>query len=134
MMLTTKARYAVSAISYIAAQAKDFPLSAEKISLGISIDVKYLEQILRKLKKAELLASNKGPGGGYSLTRAANEITILEIVTAVGESIKMTRCGVNKPGCMKTPHTKCATHDLWAGLTKEIANYLTNKTLTDVGI
>jgi Rrf2 family transcriptional regulator, iron-sulfur cluster assembly transcription factor len=134
MMLTTKARYAVTAISYIAARTDKLPISAEKISSGINIDVKYLEQILRKLKKSGLLIATKGPGGGYLMAKSAEEITIYEVVMAVGESIKMTRCGISKPGCMRTEHTKCASHELWAGLTKQIASYLTAKTLADVAL
>jgi Rrf2 family iron-sulfur cluster assembly transcriptional regulator len=134
MMLTTKARYAVTALIYIASQGGKAPIAVEKIADTQNIKVKYLEQILKKLKDKNILVAVKGPGGGYYIDRDAAEITIASIVEAVGESIKMTRCGSEKPGCMKKEGARCATHDLWAGLTKQIYNYLNGITLADVSM
>jgi Rrf2 family iron-sulfur cluster assembly transcriptional regulator len=108
------------------------------------ITVAYLEQIFCKLKSANIVKSQRGPGGGYILARPALNINIAEIIIAVDEPLKMTRCGDEKQsscsehkdvaepsGCMASS-AKCSTHELWEGLEKQIENYLSSISLDDV--
>ncbi len=106
-------------------QAQSLPDIAERQELPLS----YLEQLLPKLRKAELVKSIRGPGGGYVLNQAMDDITILAIVEAVDESLQMTRCdGDPKSGCM-VKSSRCLTHSLWKGLGKQISEYLSSVTL-----
>lgn len=141
MMLTTKARYAVMAIVDMAAQGV-FMEEAQKatclndIANRQDITVAYLEQIFCKLKSAGIVKSQRGPGGGYILTKPAAQIAIAEIINAVEEPMKMTRCGtkeepVHQKGCIHSK-AKCTTHKLWEGLENQIQNYLTSITIDDV--
>ncbi|MBM5782541.1 MAG: Rrf2 family transcriptional regulator [Pelagibacterales bacterium] len=135
MILTTKGRYAVLAIIDIADSAdseKATPLFA--ISQRQNISLSYLEQIFTKLRKAEIVKSSKGPGGGYFLNKDPKEITIAEIINAIGEPIRITSCSNKKEGCISNKETskKCKTHDLWHGLEKRIYDYLYSISLYDV--
>lgn len=116
----------------IASQIKGAkPVSLYEISARTNIKLNYLEQIFLKLKKNKLVGALKGPGGGYFLSKPSSEIKIIDIVHAVNESIKMTRCHDNNVGCApKGAH--CLTHYLWYGLSKHIFNYLDSITLEDV--
>lgn len=133
-MLTTKGRYAVMSmvdLSYYGKNSK--AISLQDISSRQSIPINYLEQIFSKLKKSNLVNSLKGPGGGYKLAKEANEISILEIIDAVEESIKITRCAANdKRGCLLNQDKICFTHALWDGLGKQITGYLQSITIEDV--
>ncbi|MSP33991.1 MAG: Rrf2 family transcriptional regulator [Rickettsiales bacterium] len=138
MILTTKGRYAVMAMIDLLdetnAENDCKPVSLLSISQRQSISLSYLEQIFANLRKAEIVRSIKGPGGGYALQKAPQKITISEIIAATGESIRMTNCGDKKEGCaMARTHTKsrCRTHDLWHGLEKNIYNYLSAISLHD---
>lgn len=132
MMLTTKGRYAVMAMVDIAANSNGKPVRLAEIEARQEISIAYLEQLFAKLRRAGLVNSVRGPGGGYLLGRPASAIHMNEIVQAVDEPIKMTRCGShNKPaGCIGG--TRCLTHDLWEGLGQQIHNYLQAITLSDV--
>ena len=121
MMLTTKGRYAVTAMVDLARNSGQKPVSLADIALRQGITVAYLEQIFAKMKRSGLVKSIRGPGGGYVLARRMDEINIAEIVIAAEESIKMTRC--SSEGCA-IKGAKCLTHDLWDGLGKQIKNYL----------
>lgn len=123
MILTTKARYAVMAIMEIADNGNNSPLSLLEISKRQEISLSYLEQIFAHLRKAEIVSSIKGPKGGYILSKKPSEITIAQIVKAIGEPIKMTRCSSENKGCMKSK-AKCKTHHLWSGLENKIYDYL----------
>jgi len=131
MILTTKARYAVMAIIEIADNPLGEPISLALISQKQEISLSYLEQIFACLKKAEIVKSIKGPGGGYVLGKPRHEITVAEIIRAIGESIKMTRCGSDKKGCVALT-TKCKTHHLWRGLEDNIFDYLNSISLQDI--
>ncbi|MBN8827198.1 MAG: Rrf2 family transcriptional regulator [Sphingobacteriia bacterium] len=132
MMLTSRGRYAVMAMVHMAKAAdKTIPISLGEISVEQNIPLNYLEQIFAKLRKNNLVTSTKGPGGGYRLSRKLKEINVGEIVQAVEEPIKITRCNnEEKLRCMPN-QTKCLTHNLWEELSKEIEKYLDSVTLDD---
>jgi len=134
MQLTTKARYAVTAMLDIAVlerERKSQPIKLAEIAARQNIALNYLEQIFAKLKKAGLVSAVKGPGGGYFIANGANSTKILDIVEAVDESLKMTACSPTSTIC-GPEKAKCVTHDLWKGLTISIKDYLGSKTLQDV--
>lgn len=132
MNLTTKGRYAVMAMVDIAVNDKGTPISLAQISERQGIALNYLEQIFMRLRKNGLVSSVRGPGGGYIVAKPLEEIRIAEIVKAVDESIKMTRCqSKDHNGCM-SGKAKCATHSLWDGLGKQIFNYLNSISLADM--
>ena len=132
MLLTTKGRYAVMAMVDLAANQGEKPVGLAAIADRQEIPLAYLEQIFAKLKRAALVASVRGPGGGYKLARAAGSIPIAEIVAAAEETMKMTRCATEShTGCM-ADKTRCMTHDLWEGLGEQIQQYLGALSLEDV--
>jgi len=130
MMLTTKGRYAVMAVVDIAAQDSDSPIGLSDIAKRQDVKIAYLEQIVSKLRVKGILKSVRGPGGGYKLNKKCVEITIAEVINAIEEPIKMTRCGT-KNGC-RDNNVKCSTHELWQGLGDNIYNYLNSITIRDV--
>lgn len=132
MILTTKGRYAVMAMLDIVQQLGDNPVTLSSISERQQIDRGYLEQLFIKLKKAGLVDSVRGPGGGYRLSRPGSKITISDIMFAVDEMMKVTRCiDKNGSGCMENK-TLCITHHLWEELSDVIYSYLNSITLEDV--
>ena len=133
MILSTKGRYAVMAMVDLARQPATSPISLAMIAERQEIPLAYLEQIFARLKRAGLVTSVRGPGGGYQLARDAAGMNIAEIMAASDESIKMTRCeGHTKTGGCMAAKTRCLTHDLWEGLSAQIQTYLENITLADV--
>ncbi len=138
MILGTKSRYAVMAMVELAGHKTEEPVRLSELAEAQEITVPYLEQIFSKLKQAGLVKSVRGPGGGYVLARPATLIYVGDVVMAVEEAIKMTRCanhpgkkGQATEGCMAA-RTRCLTHDLWEGLEKHIYSYLHSVTLADV--
>jgi Rrf2 family iron-sulfur cluster assembly transcriptional regulator len=132
MILSTKGRYAVMAMVDLAAQPPHKPVGLALIAERQEIPLAYLEQIFARLKRAGLVASMRGPGGGYKLGRTADAITVAEIIPASEEKLKMTRCdGHTNAGCM-AKKARCLTHDLWEGLSAQIEHYLQSITLADV--
>ncbi len=131
MILTTKARYAVMAVIEIADEKTNQPVSLLTISQRQKISLSYLEQIFARLKKAGIVNSVKGPGGGYVLGKSREKITIAEIIKAIGESVKMTRCTSKKKSCVSNG-VKCKTHHLWHGLENKIYEYLNSISLRDL--
>ena len=133
MMLTTKGRYAVMAMVDLAYHSEGKPTSLAQISDRQDITLPYLEQIFAKLKKAELVKSVRGPGGGYLLNNSADKILVADIIQAVDEVIKMTSCK-SLEACIKQgkKSSKCMTHNLWSGLSKQILTYLSAITLNDI--
>ena len=132
MLLTTKGRYAVSAIIDLAKNNKDCnvsPRTISDISEKQNISVSYLEQIFNKLKKAGIVNSVKGPGGGYMLSDVPEQINISDIIRAVEEPIKFTKCN-DHVKCNK--NEKCQTHNLWKGLENHVIAYLSNISVADV--
>lgn len=131
MILTTKARYAVIAIIEIADNKENKPVSLLSISQKQDISLSYLEQIFARLRESGIVKSVKGPGGGYILGKIHQEITISDIIKAIGEPIKMTRCSKEKKSCI-TIGTKCKTHHLWQGLENKIFEYLNSISLGEI--
>jgi Rrf2 family transcriptional regulator, iron-sulfur cluster assembly transcription factor len=131
MKLSTKGRYAVMALADIAVHSAGRPVALATITERQNISQDYLEQLFLKLRKAGLVESARGPGGGYSLARDPEEIRISEIVMAVDEPLQVTRCiGDAIEGC--THGKKCLTHDLWSALGRQIYGFLAAVTLGDV--
>jgi Rrf2 family transcriptional regulator, iron-sulfur cluster assembly transcription factor len=121
MRLTTKGRYAVTAMLDLAIHAENGPVSLNDISGRQGISLSYLEQLFARLRRCGLVSSVRGPGGGYRLSRAHAEINVAEIVDAVNESMDATRC--NKRGdCQEG--TECLTHHLWIDLSDQIHQFL----------
>ncbi|MGE0625409.1 MAG: Rrf2 family transcriptional regulator [Pseudomonadales bacterium] len=129
MRLTTKGRYAVTAMLDIALHRNRGPISVMDIAERQGISAAYLEQLLAKLKKDGLLASVRGPGGGYQLDRSLTEITVSSIITAVGDGVDATRCH-GTGDCQDGD--KCLTHELWSDLSEEIDGFLSGITLSDL--
>ncbi len=132
MMLTTKGRYAVMAMVDLARHHTGTPVPLGDIARRQDIALTYLEQIFAKLKKRELVRAVRGPGGGYMLANTPGSIWISDIILAVDEQIKMTRCNHDPAkGCLSSK-TRCLTHDLWDGLSNQIYAYLRSISLEDV--
>lgn len=129
MRLTTKGRYAVTAMLDLAINAQDAPISLADISERQNISLSYLEQLFAKLRNYQLVNSIRGPGGGYKLTRTINNIHIAEIIDAVNETVDATRCQ-GKHGCHSGDI--CLTHHLWHELSEQIHDFLSNITLADL--
>jgi Rrf2 family iron-sulfur cluster assembly transcriptional regulator len=129
MKLTTKGRYAVTAMLDLALNDVDEPVSLADISARQAISLSYLEQLFSKLRKAGLVVSMRGPGGGYRLKNAAKDIQIAEIIAAVDENIDATRCG----GLANCQSDKpCLTHNLWSDLSEQIRVFLSEISLEDM--
>lgn len=132
MILSTKGRYAVTALVELASLGHNKPVALTVLAERQDIPLAYLEQIFARLKKGGLVQSVRGPGGGYVLAKSAEDIAIVDVILAADESIEMTRCGgPDKPGCAPN-NARCLTHDLWEGLTEHIHNYLQAISLADV--
>ena len=126
MRLTTKGRFAVTAMIDLALQHGSGPVTLAEISARQKISLSYLEQLFGKLRRASLVESVRGPGGGYCLAKDLAAVTVSEIILAVDEPIDATQCG-GKENCRD--EQKCLTHDLWAALNKRIFDYLGSVTL-----
>ena len=111
MRLTTKGRFAVTAMIDLALRQDNGPVTLAAISQRQHISLSYLEQLFGKLRRHELVESTRGPGGGYSLGRKASEITVADIITSVDEPLDATHCG-GKENCYGDGG-RCMTHDLW---------------------
>ena len=132
MKLNTKGRYAVMAMVDLAVQRTDAPVALAEIAERQGISLSYLEQLFAKLRRAGLVNSVRGPGGGYRLGRGSDDIDIAEIILAVDEPIRATRCTPGHPlGCRGTT-TRCLTHDLWEALGGQIYLFLSSVTVADV--
>ncbi|OGA29516.1 MAG: DNA-binding protein [Betaproteobacteria bacterium RIFCSPLOWO2_02_FULL_65_24] len=126
MKLTTKGRFAVTAMADLAMQLGTSPVTLSEISERQKISLSYLEQLFGKLRRRELVVSVRGPGGGYCLARDMAQISVADIILAVDEPIDATQCG-GRENCHDDQ--KCITHDLWARLNEQIFNYLRATTL-----
>ncbi|NKB97444.1 MAG: Rrf2 family transcriptional regulator [Pseudomonadales bacterium] len=129
MRLTTKGRYAVTAMLDISLHADEAPVSVLEISVRQNISPAYLEQIVGKLKRCGLLNSTRGPGGGYVLGLSADDITVSTIVASIGEGVDATRCG-GKADCNEGH--MCSTHNLWVDLSAQIDGFLQGITLASL--
>lgn len=126
MRLTTKGRFAVTAMMDLAMHNGDGPVTLAEISGRQKISLSYLEQLFGKLRRHRLVESVRGPGGGYCLAKEAGSVTVADIILAVDEPIDATQCG-GKENCRD--EQKCLTHDLWATLNERIFEYLESVTL-----
>jgi Rrf2 family transcriptional regulator, iron-sulfur cluster assembly transcription factor len=129
MRLTTKGRFAVTAMVDLSMRQTRGPVTLAAISERQHISLSYLEQLFGKLRRASLVTSVRGPGGGYCLARQTDSITVAEIITAVDEPIDATQCG-GKENCIDD--RRCVTHDLWATLNEKMNDYLNSVSLADV--
>ena len=129
MRLTTKGRYAVTAMLDLAINAEHNPVSLADISERQDISLSYLEQLFAKLRRYELVTSVRGPGGGYQLARNMSSIDIAEVIDAVNETVDATRCQ-GHAGC--NSGDICLTHHLWQGLSQQIHDFLSGITLADL--
>jgi len=140
MQLTTRARYAVMAMVDLATRqtlgCECGPICLAEIAARQRLSLAYLEQLFGKLRRAGLVASARGPNGGYRLARSSDVIAIADIVCAVDEPIRATRCEEGGPGCLEgaAPEgpSRCLTHDLWDELGRQILYFLEGITLADV--
>jgi Rrf2 family iron-sulfur cluster assembly transcriptional regulator len=129
LKLTSKGRYAVTAILDLAFHSTSGPVTLSDISKRQDISLSYLEQLFTRLRKRELVRSTRGPGGGYSLSRPANEIAVAEVVSAVDEIVDTTRCsGANN--CHDGQ--QCLAHELWDDLSQQIYGFLDEISLQDL--
>jgi Rrf2 family transcriptional regulator, iron-sulfur cluster assembly transcription factor len=126
MRLTTKGRFAVTAMLDLALHSSKGPVTLSGISARQHISLSYLEQLFGKLRRRSLVESVRGPGGGYNLAREAALITVADIINAVEESIDSTQCG-GKENCQD--NHRCMTHDLWQGLNETVHGFLSRVTL-----
>ncbi|MCK2088085.1 Fe-S cluster assembly transcriptional regulator IscR [Thauera aromatica] len=126
MRLTTKGRFAVTAMVDLAARQADGPVTLAGIAERQKISLSYLEQLFGKLRRHKLVSSVRGPGGGYRLARTMDSVTVADIIVAVDEPLDATQCG-GKENC-HDDH-RCLTHDLWANLNKRMYAYLDSVTL-----
>ncbi len=129
MRLTTKGRFAVTAMVDLAMRQTRGPVTLAAISERQRISLSYLEQLFGKLRRHKLVTSVRGPGGGYNLARAPGEVTVAEIVSAVDEPLDATQCG-GKENCLDD--RRCMTHDLWATLNEKMHDYLSSVSLGDL--
>lgn len=121
MRLTTKGRYAVTAMLDLAVHDQKGPIALSDISGRQGISLSYLEQLFSRLRKNGLVKSTRGPGGGYSLNKSAENISIADVILAVDEKVDTTRCGGSK-NCQN--NGRCLTHDLWEDLGEQIRFFL----------
>lgn len=129
MKLTAKGRYAVTAMLDLAVHENQGPISLADISERQGISLSYLEQLFAKLRRKSLVKSVRGPGGGYKLNRAANQIYVAEIVDSVDENVDATRCA-GQANCQQGE--TCLTHELWADLSEQIHQFLSNIDLASI--
>lgn len=133
MELTTKGRYAVMALADLVRHgAAGRPVTLADIAGRQDISQSYLEQLFARLRRAGLVKAARGPGGGYSLARAAGAISVAAVIQAVDEPIKVTACAAHSTVGCRGRSARCITHDLWAELTDHIHSFLGAVSLADV--
>ena len=141
MQISTRGRYAVMAMVDLAGHQRETgncaPVCLADIAARQQLSLSYLEQLFSKLRRAGLVSSARGPGGGYKLARRSDQLAIAEIVLAVNEPIRATRCEDGSGGCMAAPgkapgSMKCQTHDLWFELSRQVSLFLDGISLADV--
>lgn len=132
MRLSTKGRYAVMAMVDLACHGGGTPVPLAEIARRQEISLSYLEQLFAMLRKNGLVRSVRGPGGGYLLTFDRSETRISDIILAVDEPIRATRCMPGVPVGCRSNRTRCLTHDLWEELSNQIHLYLSSVSLADV--
>jgi len=131
MQLSTRGRYAVMAMTDLAGRAGERATTLAAIAENQQISKPYLEQLFSRLRRRGLVQSVRGPGGGYRLAKPARDLSVAEVVAAVDEPLRATRCGGVGAGCMKGG-ARCLTHDLWEETGRQIHDYLSGVSLADV--
>ena len=129
MRLTTKGRFAVTAMMDVAMHGSKGPVTLAAVSGRQHISLSYLEQLFGKLRRSGLVDSQRGPGGGYNLAKAHDQVSVADIILAVDEPIDATQCG-GRENCHDD--RRCMTHDLWAGLNDHIFSYLSGVSLAQL--
>jgi Rrf2 family iron-sulfur cluster assembly transcriptional regulator len=129
MRLTTKGRFAVTAMVDLAMRQTRGPVTLAAISERQHISLSYLEQLFGRLRRRKLVSSVRGPGGGYRLAQPMQSVSVADIVIAVDEPLDATQCG-GKENC--DDDKRCMTHDLWANLNKKMHEYLSSVSLADL--
>jgi len=129
MRLTTKGRFAVTAMVDLAMRQTRGPVTLAAISERQHISLSYLEQLFGRLRRRKLVSSVRGPGGGYRLAQPMQSVSVADIVIAVDEPLDATQCG-GKENC--ADDKRCMTHDLWATLNKKMHEYLSSVSLADL--
>jgi Rrf2 family iron-sulfur cluster assembly transcriptional regulator len=129
MRLTTKGRYAVTAMMDLAIHQNGSPVTLNDIAEHQELSLSYLEQLFARLRKSKLVQGIRGPRGGYQLAKAPSEITIAEIITAVDESVDVTQCR-GRENC--NDGEQCLTHELWSHLSNQMYQFLDSITLAEV--
>jgi Rrf2 family transcriptional regulator, iron-sulfur cluster assembly transcription factor len=134
MRLTTKGRFAVTAMIDLALRQNKGPVTLAGISERQEISLSYLEQLFGKLRRHKIVESVRGPGGGYNLARRADKVTVADIIIAVDEPLDATQCG-GKENCRSSNHeggARCMTHELWSTLNAKMVDYLDSVSLQDL--
>ena len=129
MRLTTKGRFAVTAMIDLALRGEEGPVALASISERQKISLSYLEQLFGKLRRYKLVDSVRGPGGGYCIARPLNQVTVADIIRAVDEQLDATQCG-GRENCHD--EHRCMTHDLWSTLNAKMYDYLASVSLADL--
>jgi Rrf2 family transcriptional regulator, iron-sulfur cluster assembly transcription factor len=129
MKLTTKGRYAVTAMLDVAMHSGRGPVPLGDVAERQHLSLSYLEQLFARLRQHGLVRSSRGPGGGYRLSRHPAEISVAEVVLAVDEPVDVTRCG-GLVNCNQD--SRCLTHDLWVELSRQVYDFLNGRSLADV--
>lgn len=132
MKLSTKGRYAVMAMVDLAANSEGKPVSLAEIAERQEISLSYLEQLFGKLRRGGLVKSVRGPGGGYLLSRSTGDTRVSDIVVAVDEPLRATRCKAGSSVGCRGNSGRCLTHDLWEELGNQIHMFLSSVSLEDV--
>jgi Rrf2 family iron-sulfur cluster assembly transcriptional regulator len=130
MRLTTKGRFAVTAMIDVAMHGTNGPVTLAGVSQRQKISLSYLEQLFGKLRRHGLVESVRGPGGGYRLARGPETVSVADVIVAVDEPIDATQCG-GRDSC-KDDGKRCMTHELWANLNAHIFGYLRSVTLAEL--
>lgn len=132
MKLGTKGRYAVMALVDLANSPVDTPKTLSEIAASQSISLSYLEQLFAKMRRRGVVKSVRGPGGGYVLAKPADKTRLSDVILAVDEPIKTTRCSPDTGRGCQPDGTRCATHELWDALRQHILGFLAQVSLADV--
>lgn len=129
MRLTTKGRFAVTAMIDLALRGEEGPVALASISERQKISLSYLEQLFGKLRRHKLVDSVRGPGGGYCIARPLNQVAVADIIRAVDEQLDATQCGGHE-NCLD--EHRCMTHELWSTLNAKMYDYLASVSLADL--
>ncbi len=129
MRLTTKGRFAVTAMMDLALRGAEGPVALASVSERQKISLSYLEQLFGKLRRFKLVDSVRGPGGGYCIARPLSQVTVADIIRAVDEQLDATQCG-GRENCHD--EHRCMTHDLWSTLNSKMYDYLASVTLGEL--